>query len=93
MRKDPVMARHATHKQSKPVDETLDDLESKPKVEPLLSGDDAAELEAIRKRLGERRHELATASMPDRYNTTDLADADWLLDKLSKALGVTEAPA
>lgn len=44
------------------------------------------ELEAIRKRLGQRRRDVYGGT-PGAFNTTDLADAEWLLVELDKSLG------
>lgn len=45
-----------------------------------------AELNAIRRRVAERRRQLPMA-VP--YNSTDLADAEWLIYELDKAMGYT----
>jgi hypothetical protein len=51
--------------------------------------DTSRELEAIRSRICQRRQQVKSGGKPHElvYNSTDLADAEWLLVELDKALG------
>ncbi len=57
----------------------------------LSKADVARELDAIRSRLAERRKNLAGGGTTIHYNTTDLADAEWLMCELDHAIGGGDA--
>ncbi len=56
------------------------------KVKAPVEVDITGELEAIRVRLAERRRTIAA---PVPYTSTDLADAEWLMVELDKAMGIS----